>query len=402
VALMRIGLLLSLAWADYRTEARLSICAVLALTAVITPLLVLFGLKFGLVSTLTERLENDPAVREVITLGGGRYSAADIKQLSLRPDVAFALPRTRQIAATTDLTRDGSGQSLTVEMIPTASGDPLLGQVPMPVDDQILLSQSAAEKLGVRQGDRLGARFGRRQNGQVESRQLSVTVLAVLPLATFNRDGVFAPLSLLEAAEDYRDGRAVARFDWPGSEPAAAGSRVYPGLRLYAADLDGVESLRLYFSGIGQEVSTQASTIAQVRSLSHNLNLVFWLISGLAVAGAFAAIVASTLAAVERKRKALAVLRLLGFPTAALVSFLLLLALYSGAFSLLVAGLLYAVAEAGLNQLFDTGTGEFVCQLLPVHFLLAVLATLACSVLAAALGGWRAAQIEASEGLRDV
>jgi putative ABC transport system permease protein len=402
VALMRIGLLLSLAWADYRTEARLSICAVLALTAVITPLLVLFGLKFGLVSTLTERLENDPAVREVITLGGGRYRTADVALLSQRADVAFALPRTRQIAATTDLSRDGGGPAVTVEMIPTAAGDPLLTLAPQPDEAQILLSQSAAEKLGVRPGDRLGARFGRRQNGQVESRQLSVTVLAVLPLETFNRDGLFAPLSLLEAAEDYRDGRAVPRFDWPGAEPAPVGQRVYPGLRLYAADLDGVENLRQYFAASGQDVATQAATIAQVRSLSHNLNLVFWLISGLAVAGAFAAVVASTLAAVERKRKALAVLRLLGFPTAALVGFVLLLALYSGAFSLLLAWLLYAAAEASLNRLFDTGSGEFVCQLLPYHFLVAVLATLACSVLAAALGGWRAAQIEASEGLRDV
>lgn len=399
---MRIGLLLSLAWSDYRTEARLSLCAVLALAAVITPLLVLFGLKFGLVSTLTQRLEQDPTVREVITLGGGRYSAADIQQLSRRPDVAFALPRTRQIAATADLSADG-GQALTVEMIPTASGDPLLGNAPLPTGDgQILLSQSAAEKLGVRAGDRLGARFGRRQNGQVESRQLSVTVLAVLPLASFNRDGLFAPLGLLEAAEDYRDGRAVPRLDWPGREPAPAASRVYPGMRLYAADLDGVESLRQHFQASGQEVSTQAPRIAQVRALGHNLNLVFWLISALAVAGAFTAIIASTLAAVERKRKALAVLRLLGFPTAALVLFVLLLALYSGAFGILLAGVVYSLAASGLNHLFDPGTGEFICQLLPVHYLVALLATLACSVLAAALGGWRAAQIEASEGLRDV
>ena len=85
-----------------------------------------------------------------------------------------------------------------------------------------------------------------------------------------------------------------------------------------------------------------------------------------------------------------------------MVTFLVLLALYSGLFSLLLAGLLYSGAQVGLNALFEAGTGEFICQLLPVHFLLALLATLACSILAAALGGWRAAQIEASEGLRDV
>ncbi|MEN0108653.1 MAG: FtsX-like permease family protein [Pseudomonas sp.] len=400
---MGLRLLASLAWADYRGEARLSICAVLALAAVITPLLVLFGLKVGLVGTLTERLEKDPAVREVITLGGGRYSAADIADLAQRADVAFALARTRQIAATGDLSRDAAGPVVTVEMLPTAAGDPLLGAAPTPLlDNQVLLSQSAAEKLGVVAGDTLSVRFGRRLDGQAESRQLDLNVLEVLPLEAFSRDGLFAPLGLLEAAEDYRDGRAVPRLGWPGKPAGEAGARVYPGLRLYARDLDGVESLRQYFASTGREVATQAQAIAQVRSLSRNLSLVFWIVSGLAVAGAFAAVVANTLAAVQRKRRALAILRLLGFPTPALVGFLLLLALYSGLFSLLLASLLALVAEVGLNSLFSAGPGEYICRLLPGHYLLALLATALCSALAAAAGGWRAAQIEANEGLRDV
>lgn len=72
---MRPMLIAALAWRDYRNDARLSACSVLALVAVIAPLLVLFGLKFGLVSSLTERLQRDPAVREIIPLGGGRFSA---------------------------------------------------------------------------------------------------------------------------------------------------------------------------------------------------------------------------------------------------------------------------------------------------------------------------------------
>jgi len=43
---MRLGLVASLAWQDYRNDAWLSACAVLALVAVVAPLLVLFGLKF--------------------------------------------------------------------------------------------------------------------------------------------------------------------------------------------------------------------------------------------------------------------------------------------------------------------------------------------------------------------
>ena len=181
---MRIGLVASLAWQDYRNDGWLSACSVLALVAVIAPLLVLFGLKFGLVSSLTERLETDPASREIIPLGGGRFSAAFIAQLGERSDVAFAVPRTRQIAATAQV------GTLTLEMLPTAAGDPLLAGLPMPHGlDQIVLSHTAAEKLAARPGDWLETSFARQVAGRVEAQRTRLQVLAVLPLEAFAREG---------------------------------------------------------------------------------------------------------------------------------------------------------------------------------------------------------------------
>ncbi|MDT9646811.1 ABC transporter permease, partial [Pseudomonas sp. JV245A] len=194
---MRASLTAALAWQDYRADSWLSACSVLALVAVIAPLLVLFGLKFGLVSSLTERLEKDPAVREIIPLGGGRFSADFIAQLGQRPDVAFALPRTRQIAATADLSRGTGDIGLTVEMLPTAAGDPLLGRLPAPRGmSGVLLSRTAAEKLGVQPGDWLQATFGRQVAGRSEVQRTRVQVEGVLPLEAFARDALFAPLAL--------------------------------------------------------------------------------------------------------------------------------------------------------------------------------------------------------------
>ncbi len=286
---MRAGLLLSLAWADYRGEARLSLCAIFALAAVITPLLVLFGLKYGLVSTLTERLERAPSVREIIPVGGARYRAEDIAALAARADVAFAVPRTRQIAATADLSGGGE-TALSVEMISSATGDPLLAGLPQPDrPTRVVLSHGAAEKLGAQPGERIVARIGRRMDGQAQSQRLELEVLAVLPQERFARDALFAPLALLEAAEDYRDGRAVAAYGWPGKAGETPRARIYPGFRLYARDLDAVEGLRRHFVASGVEVATQAEAIAQVRSLSRNLGLVFWIVAALAIGGAFAA-----------------------------------------------------------------------------------------------------------------
>ncbi|MBS6080147.1 MAG: FtsX-like permease family protein [Pseudomonas sp.] len=394
---MRIGLVASLAWQDYRNDGWLSACSVLALVAVIAPLLVLFGLKFGLVSSLTERLETDPASREIIPLGGGRFSAAFIAQLGERSEVAFAVPRTRQIAATAQV------GTLTLEMLPTAAGDPLLAGLPMPHGlDQIVLSHTAAEKLAARPGDWLETSFARQVAGRVEAQRTRLQVLAVLPLEAFAREGLFADLALLEAAEDYRDGRAVPALGWAGEAASVSEQRIYPAFRLYARSLSDVEPLRVYFAGQNLLVSTQAHTIAQVQSLSRNLSIVFWIIAGLALAGAFAAIFAGTLAAVARKHRELSVLRLLGFSTAALLLFVLLQALYSAGFAAVLSVGLYGLAEAALNKLFVQVPGEYASHLLARHYGLALVAVLGVSAVAAACGGWRVARIQASEGIRDV
>jgi putative ABC transport system permease protein len=394
---MRIGLVASLAWQDYRNDGWLSACSVLALVAVIAPLLVLFGLKFGLVSSLTERLETDPASREIIPLGGGRFSAAFIAQLGERSEVAFAVPRTRQIAATAQV------GTLTLEMLPTAAGDPLLAGLPLPHGlDQIVLSHTAAEKLAARPGDWLETSFARQVAGRVEAQRTRLQVLAVLPLEAFVREGLFADLALLEAAEDYRDGRAVPALGWAGEAASVSEQRIYPAFRLYARSLSDVEPLRVYFAGQNLLVSTQAHTIAQVQSLSRNLSIVFWIIAGLALAGAFAAIFAGTLAAVARKHRELSVLRLLGFSTAALLLFVLLQALYSAGFAAVLSVGLYGLAEAALNKLFVQVPGEYASHLLARHYGLALVAVLGVSAVAAACGGWRVARIQASEGIRDV
>ena len=123
---MRLALqIIRLALGDYLHERLLSLCAVLALAAVLTPLLILFGVKYGVVSTLTERLERAPQTLEISPVGSGHYTRDYLEQLSRHPAVAFVLPRTRAIAATLDLVTEG-GQRCTVSLEPTAAGDPLL------------------------------------------------------------------------------------------------------------------------------------------------------------------------------------------------------------------------------------------------------------------------------------
>ena len=408
-----------LACRDYLREALLSACAVLGLAAVLTPLLVLYGVKFGVVQTLTDRLQHDPRNLEVSPVSSGRFTLQDVEKFAARPDVAFALPRTRAIAATMDLRngKEGARKTVTASLEPSAAGDPLLARygVPAPVMPaqplaapvEVTLSAPAAEKLGCSLGDTLTGTLERRYQGQVQRARVTLRVAGVLPLAAQQKDVAFVPLPLAQATEDYRDGRAVPELGtaegWTG-EPRPEGPRLYPGFRLYASSLEAVTGLREFFAGQGLEVYTHAAEIEQVTSLSRALNTVFALICAAAAAGFLASTASSALAGVKRKERMLGLLRLTGFGTGALLLFPLVQALLTALLGTATAMGVYAAAAAVINHLFAASLGDMeqVCRLRPRHVLL-VFAAVAGLALTAALGpALRATRIEPSEVIRDV
>ena len=411
--------MLRLSWRDYAYEKLLSACAILGLAAVLTPLLVLYGVKFGVMQTLTDRLRSEPRTLEISPVVSGRFSMEYLDELAAHPDVAFVLPRTRSIAATMDLvTGQGTDRTTIVASLePTGTGDPLLQRygaatpvMPQHPDKEpigVSLSASAAEKLHVVMGDTITGRVERRYAGQMQSVRVPLRVVSVLPLAAQQKDVAFIPLSLLEATEDYRDGRAVPELGtnngWTG-EARPQGARLYPGFRLYARDLDAVMRLRQGFAQQKLDVYTHAEEIEQINSLARALNLVFALICAATAAGFLASTTSSTLASVKRKERTLGLLNLAGFTTGELMLLPLTQSLLTALLGTSLASGLYALAALAINQLFSSSLSgmEQVCRLLPQHFLLAF-AAVAGLALAAALGpALRAARIEPSEVIREV
>ncbi|MGO3130659.1 MAG: ABC transporter permease, partial [Alcaligenes sp.] len=65
-----------LAWADLRFDWRISFCMVAAMVAVVAPLLLLFGLKHGVVTQLQQELLQDPRNLEVKMLSSGSFDQA--------------------------------------------------------------------------------------------------------------------------------------------------------------------------------------------------------------------------------------------------------------------------------------------------------------------------------------
>ena len=215
------------------------------------------------------------------------------------------------------------------------------------------------------------------------------------------RQGVsFIPLDLAGVLRLNRE-RPV-RYD-PGQKQFLLHRRGYAAFRLYAKSIDDVAGLRDHFESQGIDVHTKAAEILQVKELDRYLGLIFWLIAAVGIAGGAASLVASLYASVERKKRDLAVLRLIGLHRGSLLRF----PVYQGV-GLAGGGFLAALAFfAGLAKTINTlfaahlNPGESFCRLPWQELALALAATLTVAALAAVLAAWRVSRIEPAEALRD-
>jgi putative ABC transport system permease protein len=392
---------------DFRHERLLSLCAVFGLAAILSPILILFGVKNGIVSTMMNRLVEDPRNLEITPVGSGSFGPAWFARIQGDGRVAFVVPQTRSISATITLVRSSGGAqtALTVDLVPTAGGDPLLGKwgkIPES-ETQISVSEPAARKLGIQAGDRLTGRVGRSRSGVAESASVELSVAAVLPFEAQQKDAAFVRLQFMEAVESYRDGRSVERFGWSGSPPPL-GPWVYPSFRLYAKSIEDVAGLRALFEAEGLEVYTRAEEIEVVRSLDRSFTIVFRLVCAAAVLGFLASTASSILANVRRKERSLGVIRLMGFPGSGIVLFPVTQAILVGLLGMLVSAAVYLGIAFAIDRLFSgrLRIGEEICSLLPAHFLAAAGLVLCFSVIASLGAAIRAAKIEPSEVIRDV
>ena len=391
-----------LAVADFRFEARVSACLVLALAAVMTPLLVLFGLKSGMVQTLQQRLLANPHNLEIVVVGSYRLTPEWIAALTRRPEVGFAVPRSRSLSATIDV-RAGDGKAFPgLEMVPSGPRDPLLPPgVVAPSGQGALLSAVAALRLGVAVGDALTVQVTRTVGGETQAARFTLTVSGIVPEVAFARAAAFVAPDLLMRTEDFRDGHAALGA---GGEPRGAVPRLYAGVRLYARDLDAVAPLAQVLRADGMEVRTRAAEIEGVRAIDRVLSLIVLVLVAIGASGFLLSLGASLWANVERKRRDLALLRLIGFSGGAAALFPAVQALLVAASGSLLSGGVYLAVAWGFDVALgaNLGANEFVCRLPPGDYLLAVAATLIAALSAATIAGRRAAKVDPAEGLRDV
>ena len=387
------GLAIRLAMADLLAERLMASCTVLALAAVLAPLVILAGLRAGVVQGLREALLQDPRAREIVTASNRSFDAALLAQIAARPDVAFLAPRTRTLAASLLIERpDAAGAGVRIELIPTAPGDPLLPIGPTRTD-AVVLTASAAARLHVGVGAALVGRLARVLDGRREHVPLALMVQAVAPPSAFPRDAAFVPLTLAVLVEDYQDGRVTS--------PDATERPEYAGFRLYARRLEAVPALDAALQAQGIEVVSRAADIAGLLRIDRSLGLLFGLVAGLGGLGFLVSLGAGLWANVERKRVPLAQLRFLGLRAGSMRLFPMAQATVLAMLGVAAASAAALAASVVVNRVFAGALAldRPLCLITPGLAATAAAITLGGALLVAAAAGTRAAQVEPWEGM---
>ena len=303
---------LRLSLRELRHDWIAALCFVAALVGVLGPMLILLALKNGVIGGMVDRLVEDPANREIIAVGTGEYEASFFDWLGARPDVAFVSPATRSINALADGLRSGDGKrtELSVPLIVSAPGDPLLGEAPV-APGAVWITAPLAEKLSVAAGGTVTVFIGRQIAGQQESARADLTVVGVVPQERYRRPGLFLSLHDLLAVERFRDTAAVTPGTWLQGITAPPH---YASFRLYARGLADLEPLMQALSARGVKTRPRAENAVLLLKFRNNLDLIYALLAALALAGFWAAMAANLRGMVERRRLAFSLLRLIGLP----------------------------------------------------------------------------------------
>ncbi len=446
---------------DLCHDWRVSSTLILSIVSVLAPLLLLFGLKTGVVETFKESLLSDPRNLEVIIVENTRLSKDWFDELRAETElVRFVIPRTRTLNMMIDVQNQDNYLLKRVELVPTGSGDPLLPVDLLPPENlkDVLLTHAAASQLATEKGSTIKVWLKRKLDGINQSVVLHLNVIGIVPESTFARPALFVTLNFLEAYEDYRMGIAApllhvnqlsenpptlmhrmddteqleshsretiqtpaddlldGKMSTPTKPEVLQGKTrteprtSYASARLYAQRPEDVTKLADSLRTSGIEVRTRGEDIARLQAIEHLLGRIMGLIVIVALIGGCLTFGGVNWISIERKRTALASLRLIGLSGNQVIMFCLNQAVILSFLAFLTSYLLYLLGAEILNHygsglyltLLKTDAVDILlCQLHLEEGLIVAISTFLFTLFTSLLGAVHAKSFQPAECLRE-
>ena len=403
--------LLRLSLADMLDEWPVGIAVVLAIAAVLAPLLVMNGLRAGVIGEIFERLRADPAMRRIAldATGATRFDPAWFKAMGTREDVAFLLPSTRFAASQVEvIPAKGAAPVLRAWLVPTGPGDPVFESMsPELVDPyaQVKVASVVADHAKLDVGDRLFIDVSRRWgDGRAETAGVLATVVDIASPERHGGTVVFGHPDLLGAIEAFRDGFSAPEIGVAEGETRKNRTN-YPNFRLYAKRIEDVSPLVSHLrKDQGLSVSAQEGPIASAIQLDRNVRAVLDAIMLLGAMGLAGSLCAIQWTVAARKRRIVAMLSLMGYGARWLIGFPVVQASVLAIMGVLVAATLAFGAAGWINRNFADSFGATgsACVIEPVLLAGGAAGVLLLSLLPAITIGIGFTRVDPSDEIRDV
>lgn len=395
-------------WRDLLHGRTSAILLSLAVTAALLPLLLLYGLRSGIVDNMIEELRSNPGTREIVIMREASPGLAPgwFDSMATDPRVGFLLPRTLHLASPVEMKGPASRTYLEGRMLPTAAGDPLLTGKTVPIGlEKVAITDRVARRAGVKPGDLLEVSVRRNVGDSSQVRTVEMAVVAVLEGGVLQTDDILVDGAFEQAVERWRLGFAVPELGWPAARedmPPQAGQRSFPGFRLYARDVRDVPSLRDMLVGMGLNVRTASAQIERALLIESGLGWVFRTVAAMSGLGFLLTLALHLLASVTEKIREFSVLRLLGMSATDLALLPSLQGIVIAGAGAVLASALALLSQPQINILLDgmAGLNGDVSRVTVTHVACGIGASLLVGAVAGVIAGLKVARLEPAAGLR--
>jgi putative ABC transport system permease protein len=204
--------------------------------------------------------------------------------------------------------------------------------------------------------------------------------------------------------EHFRDGHVSQELGIETGTNIENKQNLFSKARLYASNIDVVAELDDWLKKQHIETISRLAEIKNIKNINRVLGIIFNTIAITALIGCISSLIGSFLANVDRKRKNIAVLRLLGFTGPSIGLFIITQGLIITAIAYLGGYSLYFIGSETFNQTLasNQSTENLVCKITLAHSVIAFVISQIIATAVASIGAYRAIAIQPAESLREL